>query len=284
MADADTAIDHIAADLAPGDGKALELDCRELEVARILSVNDPRFAPAYDRLWTEFGPQHEMESPTVIARRLAWHPAVAIDNCWLRYELFLVRRQGQFVAVRDHTAVVTCERGAPRAVVHLSHVLIDVAWRRTGLAGWLRAWPLQTARACLAAAGFPPASPVTLVAEMEHPDPQFPNRMIRLTAYEKAGFKKVEPSVVKYFQPDFRPPEEIDASGGPRPLPFSLIVRRVGREQEAILRGAEVRELVECLYRMYGAGFREPDMAVVWQSLRDYPGDLAEVPLIAPTR
>lgn len=284
MADADTAIDSIPADLAPGDGKALELDCRELEAVRILSVSDPHFAPAYERLWTEFGPQHEMESPAVIARRLAWHPAALLGNCWLRYELFLVRRRGQFVAVRDHTAMVSCERGAPHVVVHLSHVLIDAAWRRTGLAGWLRAWPLQTARACLVAAGFPVASPVTLVAEMEHPEPQFRDRRIRLAAYEKAGFKKVEPAVVKYFQPDFRPPEDIDASGGPRPLPFGLIVRRVGREQETTLRGAEVREMVECLYRIYGAGFREQDMAVVWQSLRDYPGDEDDVPLRAPTR
>ena len=174
--------------------------------------------------------------------------------------------------------------GKSHAVVHLSHVLVDPAWRRTGVTGWLRAWPLQTARAGLAAAGLSTNSPITLVAEMEHLDPQFPNRLIRLKAYEKAGFRKVDPSVVPYVQPDFRPPGDIDASGGPRPLPFSLIVRRVGREPEAEVSGAEIRELVECLYHMYGAGFREQDMAVAWQNLRDYPGDEAMVPLIVPTQ
>jgi GNAT superfamily N-acetyltransferase len=274
MADPDTAVEFIPADLAPGDGKALELDCRDLDVVRVHSIHEPLFVMAYERLWNEFGPQHEM----------AWNRATAIGNCWLRYELLLVRRQGQFVAVRDHTAVTTCGLGAPHAVVHLSHVLVEPAWRRTGLAGWLRAWPIQTARACLAAAGFPAAFPITLVAEMEHPDPQFPNRLVRLAAYEKAGFKKVDPKVVNYFQPDFRPSHEIDASGGPRPLPFGLIVRRVGREEEQTIRGSEVREIVECLYRMYGTGFREQDMAALWQSLREYPHDEANILLVAPTQ
>ncbi len=284
MADADSAVEFIPADLAPGDAKSLELDRRELDVARIGSGRDPRFAPAYERLWNEFGPHQEMESRDVIERRLAWHPATKTGDCWLRYELVMVRRQGRFVAVRDHTAVVTHKCEAPQAVVHLSHVLVDEAWRRTGLAGWLRAWPIQTARACLVAAGYPVASPITLVAEMEHPDPQMPNRLTRLAAYEKAGFKKVEPASVNYFQPDFRPPGQIDASGGPRPLPFGLILRRVGREEEQVIRGVELRHIVECLYRMYGTGFREQDMAVVWRSLRDYPGDDAEIPLMAPTR
>ncbi|MGH8245389.1 MAG: hypothetical protein ACREUU_03045 [Gammaproteobacteria bacterium] len=284
MADTDSAMDFIAADLAPGDAKSLDLDRRDIGVARVGSAHDPLFALAYERLWNEFGPLQEVESREVIERRLAWHPATKRGDCWLRYELVLARRQGKFVAVRDHTAVVTHQRGTPRAVVHLSHVLVDVAWRRTGLAGWLRAWPVQTARACLLAAGFPATSPITLVAEMEHPDPQMPNRLTRLAAYEKAGFKKMDPAAVNYFQPDFRPPGQIDASGGPRPLRFGLILRRVGREEEQVIRGAELREIVECLYQMYGEGFREQDMTVVWRSLRDYPGDDVEIPLVAPTR
>jgi len=260
------------------------LNCRELDIARVHSLHDPLFVMADERLWNEFGPSHEMEAREIVTRRLAWHRAAAIGNCWLRYELILVRRQGQFVAVRDHTAVTTCGRGAPHAVVHLSHVLVEAAWRRTGLAGWLRAWPIQTARACLVAAGFPAASPITLVAEMEHPEPQFPNRAVRLAAYQKAGFKKVDPAVVKYFQPDFRPPQQIDASGGPQPLPFGLVLRRVGREGEPFIHGAEIREIVECLYRMYGTGFRDQHMAAVWQNLQDYPDDQAKIPLLAPTQ
>src|SRR5207245_9291530 len=122
--------------------------------------------------------------------------------------------------------------------VQLRCVCVQRGRRLSGLAVWLLDWPLQTARACLAAAGFPAASAITLVAEMEHPDPQFPNRLVRLAAYEKAGFKKVDSEVVKYFQPDFRPPHQIDASGGPRPLSFGLVLRRVGREEEQIIHGA----------------------------------------------
>jgi len=45
-----------------------------------------------------------------------------------------------------------------------------------------------------------------------------------------------------------------------------------------------VREIVKCLYRMYGTGFREQDMAAVWQSLQAYPNDQANLPLLAPTQ
>jgi hypothetical protein len=168
-------------------------------------------------------------------------------------------------------------------VVHLSHVLVDPAWRRTGLAGWLRAWPIQAARACFAAAGLAADSPITLVAEMELPDAGFPHRMIRLKAYEKAGFLKVDPAQVRYFQPDFRPPAEIDASGGPWPLPFCLILRRVGRERDQAIPGTEVRQIVECLYQIYGTGFRARDMAAVWSTLTGYPAGHASVPLLPPT-
>jgi hypothetical protein len=119
---------------------------------------------------------------------------------------------------------------------------------------------------------------------MEHPRTEFPNGFIRLKAYEKAGFKKVDTTMVKYFQPDFRPPAEIDASGGPRPLPFSLILRRVGREHEQVIRGAELRAIVDSLYGMYGAGFREQDMAAVWRTLPQYPADESAIPLVSPTQ
>jgi GNAT superfamily N-acetyltransferase len=202
MAHADQSIELLSADLAPGDGKALELNCRDFEMARISASDDPLFAVAYERLWEEFGHHHTVEPREIIVKRLAWNPATALGNHWLRYEMILVRREGRFVAVRDHSAIVTCRSQVPHAVVHLSHVFVDPPWRRTGLAGWLRAWPLQTARACLAAAGFSTTGPITLVAEMEHV--KFPERAPRLQAYEKAGFQKVDPVAVKYFQPDFR--------------------------------------------------------------------------------
>ena len=314
-------IQRIAADLAPGELKAREFDFHGYEISRISSSDDPLFAAAYEQLWNEFGTAHEMETLEVVKRRLAWHPAATIGACWLRYEMILVQRinanrQGEFVAVRDQTAIVNCRGEQPIAVVHLSHVLVDPKWRRTGLSGWLRAWPLQTARECLSAAGCPTTSPITLVAEMEHPSrlnqpaglplPQGEGRgegegidqarngrvsaatenarLIRLKAYEKAGFKKIDPRTVDYFQPDFRPPAEIDSSDGPKPLPFGLVVRRVGREQENAISGSEVRQIVESLYTMYGEGFRDSDMAIVWRMLESYPPDNAEIALVPPTQ
>jgi GNAT superfamily N-acetyltransferase len=283
MAGDETSMQFLSADLAPGDARSLELTDAGLEVARILSSEHPLFGAAYAALWTEFGSLNEMESRDVIVQRLGWHPAAALDDCWLRYEMVFVRQWGQRVAVRDHTVVATQRYGVPKAVVHLSHVLVEPAARRSGLAGWLRAWPLQTARATLVAAGLPVTAPITLVAEMEHPDPRSANRMIRLNAYEKAGFQKIDPSAVHYLQPDFRPPGIIDA-GGPRPLPFSLIVRRVGRESEAFIRGAEVREIVECLYTIYGTSFRDREMTALWRTLDGYPAGDREVALVAPSR
>src|SRR5262245_52184702 len=286
MAADESAVEFIPGDLASGDGKALELDRRGLTISAVRSASDPQFAMGFEALWNEFGSQGEMESQEVIARRLRWAPATSIGGRWLRYEMILVRREDEFVAVRDHTAVVTNEISptGPRAVVHLSHVLIHPPWRRTGLAGWLRAWPVQTARVCLALAGCPVTSPITLVAEMEHPDPQFPYRLIRLAAYEKAGFKKVAPDLVHYFQPDFRSPARIDAAGGPQPLPFGLVIRRVGREEEDFISGEELKELVQSLYHMYATGFRAQDMTSLWQKLEEYPPGSAQVPLVPATR
>src|SRR5262245_6438953 len=284
MAGDETSMRFLPADLAPGDTRSMELTEGELDVARIHSSDHPLFAAAYAGLWTEFGSLDEMEPRVVIEQRLAWYPAEALDGCWLRYEIVFVQQRGQRVAVRDHTVVATQRYGIPEAVVHLSHVLVEPTSRRTGLAGWLRAWPLQTARATLVTAGLPVTAPITLVAEMGHPDPQAANRLIRPKAYERAGLQKIDPSVVHYFQPDFRPPEIIDASGGPRPLPFSLIIRRVGRESERFIRGAEVRNIVECLYTIYGTSFRDQEMTALRRSLEAYPAVDREIALVAPSQ
>ncbi|HUR47508.1 MAG TPA: GNAT family N-acetyltransferase [Candidatus Saccharimonadales bacterium] len=272
----------MAGDLAGGDARSAALDVSGLEVTRIVSKEDPGFETCYDKLWQEFGSLHEMEGREVIEQRLQWFPAAPVGKYWLRYEMALVRERGKFVAARDQTAIVAERGGGAEAVVHMSHVLVDPSWRRTGLAGWLRAWPLQTARACLQAAGYSPTSPITLVAEMEHPSSDA--QVARLRAYEKAGFKTMDRRLIHYLQPDFRSPAEIDDSGGPRPLAFGLVLRRVGREHEATIRGAEARRIVESLYQMYGTTFRAKDMAAVYQTLASYPADEAEIPLVQPTK
>ncbi len=131
--------------------------------------------------------------------------------------------------------------------------------------------------------GRPIDSPVTLVGEMEYLHPERPSTLVRLTAYEKAGFKMVDPARVNYLQPDFRDPAEIDISGGPQPVPLCLVLRRVGQETEKTLDAYEVHRVARSLYKMYGMEFRERDMRVVLDSLDAYPTAGERIDLISPT-
>lgn len=271
----------IPSDLAPGDAKSLERDWRDVELRRITSTDEPDFDMAFGALWAEFGASAEIEQAEVLARRMAWDGRTMTDGCALRYRMLMIVAGGRFAAVRDHTAIV--QDGAEGAVVHLSHNLVAPEWRRTGLAGWLRALPIQTARRALAAQGRSESEPVTLVGEMEHPEPGNQASIVRLRAYAKAGHWKVDPERVNYLQPDFRTPDEIDASGGPRPIPMGLVIRRVGRESETTVTGAEVRAIASALYRMYAQGFRPEDMRPLFAALENYPSPETRIRLVPPT-
>jgi hypothetical protein len=262
-------------DLAPGDEKSAPLDLSRFELTIIHRIDDPLFEAVYQPLWEEFGPKDEMEQRDVLDRR--FH----LSSRFL-YEMAFVRMAGEFAAVRDHTAALT--RDGCNAVVHLSHNLVAPAFRRSGLAGWMRALPVAAARACLSVNAAPLGAHITLLAEMEYELPDDPARMIRLRAYERSGFRKIDPQLVHYFQPDFRPPADIDATGGPRPLPFQLLVRRVHREHERVISGAEVRQLVETLYDIYRPQFRPADLAHPSLSLDHYPADDVMISLLPPTQ
>jgi hypothetical protein len=268
-------------DLAPGDAKSVERDWSDAALHRIDHTDGPLFDMAFGALWAEFGHAGEMEQADVLAKRMEWNPAHLVEGCALRYRMMLVTCGNEFAGVRDHTAIVL--EDYPGAVVHLSHNLVAPAWRRSGLAGWMRALPVTTARNVLEAQHRPPHSPITLVGEMEHPDPTVMASIVRLKAYEKAGYLKVDPSQVNYLQPDFRPPEVIDRDGTVRPIPLSLIVRRVGKESEETISGAEVRQIATSLYRMYGMAFRRQDMAGLFHSLLDYPAPDERIRLLPPT-
>jgi len=184
-------------DLAPGDSKSAALDLSALRFDRIRSASDPLFEEAYGRLWLEFGKTGGMESRQTLRQRLKLGPRML-------YEMIYVQRGDDFIAVCDHTAIL--DSGGRSVLVHLSHILVAPPARRTGLAGWLRALPIATARECLAANGIsndrqnglPPGVRTTLLAEMEHPARERPHDMIRLRAYEKAGFRKIDPARVAY--------------------------------------------------------------------------------------
>ncbi|MCX6968755.1 MAG: hypothetical protein NTV93_01200 [Verrucomicrobia bacterium] len=271
----------IPSDLAPGDAKSLQRDWSDIELHRIGNTSDPHFDIAFGALWSEFGVIGEVEQADVLGLRMLWDPSQVIDGCSMRYRMMLVTSNGKFAAVRDHTAIVLEDE--PGAVVHLSHNLVAPEWRRTGLAGWLRALPITTARSVLSAQSRPADSPITLVGEMEHPDSSDQATLVRLAAYEKAGCKKIDPARVGYLQPDFRAHHEIDMGGGPQPIPLCLIIRKVGREHEEHVTGSEVRRIARSLYKMYGTGFRAKDMDVVHASLENYPAPEEKIPLLPPT-
>jgi hypothetical protein len=267
--------------LAPGDARSLEGDWAGMELHRITSPGDPLFNMAFGALFTEFGEAGEMEQVSVIARRMQWLPEQMINGASMQYALQLVTRAGEFVAVRDHTVIIL--ESEPGAVVHLSHNLVAPEWRRSGIAGWMRALPVATAMHSLQSLRLSVTSPITLIGEMEHFDPTRSATLVRLTAYEKAGFKMVDPTRVSYLQPDFRDPAEIDLSSGPKPLPLTLMLRRIGREAEDFVFGAEILHNVKALYKMYAAEFRAADMHQVYESLKVYPSPEDRIPLKPPT-
>ena len=274
----------IPADLAPGDAGARPLDTSSMHVRRIRSAADRSFAIVYDRLWAEFGERGEMEARDVIMSRLAWDPARPIGRHRFLYEMLVVERGDEIVALRDHTAIAPADvsGSSVEVLVHLSHVLIEPRWRGQGLAGWLRAFPLQTAREC-AAAGGGSAGGITLVAEMEPAEQADPATLRRLASYGAGGFRKIDPARVRYAQPDFRAAAAIDASGV-RPLPLVLLVRRVGREREHEICGAEVRTIVAALYEMFAVHIRPEHMASLWAIHDRLPEADARIALIPPTQ
>jgi GNAT superfamily N-acetyltransferase len=275
----------IADDLAPGDAAARAFDWSSLRVVRIRRPDHVLFRSIYDRLWQEFGGRGEMEKESVIASRLAWDPSRPINHHALRYEMLAVVRGQEIVGLRDHTAMVPFAPHRPdhpgHVIVHLSHVIVEPPLRGTGLAAWLRTFPIQTARECARAVGEPARDQITLVAEMEHPDGVTPMVMARLRSYDRAGFLKIDPDAVRYCQPDFRAADEIDRSGV-QPVPLALIIRRVGREADAWISGGAVRELVAALYTMFGVHVRADHLAPLWGLLEHFPGPGEPVALRRP--
>jgi hypothetical protein len=86
-----------------------------------------------------------------------------------------------------------------------------------------------------------------LVAEMEYFDPEDPRTWRRLLFYGRGGFDVIDPRHFPYLQPDLRDPEVIRDTGN-RPLPYMMLVRRMGRERQATMSIGEARAIVRLLY------------------------------------
>lgn len=271
-----------ASDLAPGDAKSCDFDLDRIQIHWVEDSQDPWFEKGYAVLWEEFGARHEMEQKHTLQKRLQRRVSEVFHGYSFFYTMIVITAEERIVAVRDHTVILLHDPISPLALVHLSHVWVHTDWRRSGLTGWMRALPIQTARESIKLSQLPSHTPITLLAEMEHYQGK-QEQWIRLKAYEKAGYRKIDPQLISYLQPDFRTPEIIDKSGGPQPLPMALMLRQVGRETEQSINTAEIKKIIYALYHLYGLEFRLSDMAVVYESLAAYPSDEIMVPLIAPT-
>ncbi len=254
-------------DLAPGDLRSHIFDWDQFEIMEVRQRADPDFGRLYATLDGEFGSRNEMESVEVLQQRLSWNVTELRNGHHLSYRLLALQKHGKIAATRDHTVIIKTETPA-RACVHLSHLLVEPEWRRTGVAGWMRALPVQDARRACVDLGLSAKTPITLVAEME--PYESPAQLPRLKAYARAGFRRVDPLRVNYHQPDFRSFEEIDASGGPKPLGFWLMVRQVGQENDDAMTGLELHRIVGALYAMYAQAFRPQDMAQLYAEMEKY--------------
>jgi len=252
----------------------------------IESIQDPLFETAFTTLAEFFQARGEMETRSVLEQRFDWNTDLLLPNQpLLHYSMILALDSKKNVAaVRDFSAIIPPATELPRVTLHLSHLWIHPTHRRTGIAGWMRALPLETARTLLARANHFSDAPMTLVAEMELPDGKDEDRNLRLLAYEKAGFLKVDPRVAPYLQPDFRDPSQIDASGRSLPIPMALIIRRVGRENETFAPASLIRSIIHDLYTLYSKTFRSCDMAPLWDWWRSIPDDPTPIALLPPTQ
>lgn len=241
----------------------IERETRAFELWEIVDPDDPGFAPAFQVLWDAFGAHGEMEREDVIKRFLrddAFDPLPS--GTFVRYFLIAARdREGRLLGVRDGSVLVNPTYAPDLCVVYLSHLYMVPEARGTVLSYELRIAPVEVAMDYLAelhARGkirLPaPDQPgrhfgmrLDLTAEMEYFAPHDPVSWQRILFYGRGGFDAVNPRHFPYLQPDFREPEVIRATGN-RPLPFMILVRRMGRERQAAMPIAEARAIMRLLY------------------------------------
>ncbi len=241
----------------------IERESRAFALSEIVDPDDPDFAVAYELLWTAFGAHGEMERQDALRRFLREDPFDPNpDGTFIRYFLIVARdRTGRILGVRDGSVLVNPSYAADLCVVYLSHLYMRPEARGTVLSYELRIAPVEIAmeylydlhtrgRITLPAPDSPGRSfgmRINLTAEMEYYAPTDLVSWQRILFYGRGGFDAVNPRHFPYLQPDFREPDEIRATGN-RPLPFMILVRRMGREREATMAIDEARATMRLLY------------------------------------
>ncbi|HVY45182.1 MAG TPA: hypothetical protein VHB21_04845, partial [Minicystis sp.] len=228
----------------------IERETRPYELWSIESPDHPDFSPAYELLWQAFGPSGEMEREEAIRRFLLDDSYEPTENgTFIRYFLLVAKdKEGRVRGARDGSVLVNPAYAPDLCVVYLSHIFMVPEARGTVLSYWLRIAPMEVAvqylvdLAQLGKIALPePNAPgknfgmrIDLAAEMEYFDPEDRTSWQRILFYGRGGFDAINPRHFPYRQPDFRDPEVIRVTGN-RPVPFMVLVRRIGRERQATL-------------------------------------------------
>lgn len=242
----------------------IERETRKYEVEAIEHPAHPDYKRAFQVLWDGFGAAGEMEPEPVIRQMMLDDSTVPLPaGSYARYFLLVARDRatGTIRGVRDGRVLVNPAYDPDLCVVYLSHIFMLPEARGTVLTYWLRIAPLDLAVSYLhllhqrGKIALPaPEAPgryfgmrVDLAAETEYFSPEDKLSLQRILFYGRGGFDVVDPRHFPYRQPDFRDPALI-ARTGDRPVPFMLLLRRVGREREARLPIGEARAVIQLLY------------------------------------
>jgi hypothetical protein len=251
----------------------IERETRKYEVESIEHPDHPDFSRAFQVLWDAFGESGEMEPESVIREMMLEDPIVPMPGgSYARFFLLVARDRatGAIRGVRDGRVLVNPAYAPDLCLVYLSHIFMLPEARGTVLTYWLRIAPLDLAVSYLhllhqrGKLALPaPDAPgryfgmrVDLAAEMEYFSPEDKLSLQRILFYGRGGFDAIDPRHFPYRQPDFRDPQRI-AETSDRPVPFMLLLRRVGREREARLPIDEAKAVMQLLYDDF-ATFCEP--------------------------
>jgi hypothetical protein len=241
----------------------VERETRAIEFWSILTPEHKDFAEAFRLLWQAFGAQGEMEREEAIRQFLiddSYEPIAT--GTFIKYFLLVAKdREGRIRGVRDGSVLVNPAYAPELCVVYLSHIFTVPDARGTVLSYWLRIAPMEIALQYLkelhdlGKIQLPqPDAPdkrfgmtIDLAAEMEYFSPEDSISWQRILFYGRGGFDAIDPRHFPYLQPDFREPEVVKQTGD-RPVPFMVLLRRVGREQRALLPIEEARAVMRLLY------------------------------------
>ena len=242
----------------------IERETRKYEVEAIQHPDHPDFPEAFRILWDGFGEHGEMESEEVIRQFLAMNDTAPLESgTFARYFLLVARDRttGAIRGVRDGRVLVNPAYAPDLCVVYLSHIFMLPEARGSVLTYWLRIAPVDLAMTylqelhALGRLTLPlPENPgkyfgmrINMAAEMEYFTPEDRLSLQRILFYGRGGFDVIDPRHFPYRQPDFRDPALI-ARTGDRPVPFMLLLRRMGRERQARLPIDEARAVMRLLY------------------------------------